>query len=415
MIRVLKILLFGAFFLIHSPALIAEMNELHKAFYHQTGTQDKKKKHKHKREHKDEKRERTENMPASLEGMIDLGKVVFYFSEDPLINRLPSAQEHKGQNEVQTEFIVPMAQAQSAEAKTMLKKLNASSGPLYDGKPLYKVNVEHVTRPTQGLKVSISYDAQRVRYDMKSFDSISNQKGLVIRFYNQALLNEIQKRGTNVLQLGYAARPRKSIVVDCGHGGNDTGTPGFFNVIEKDVTLNVGLELAQTLKKNGFEVFLTRDRDIAVDLDARTTFANVCGADLFISLHANYNQNKQTCGLETYCLRQELFKQKMPREHKQLCCIVDACEATLYNRSAHLAHSIHTHTLEHGKKKYAQLADRTIRHSVAQVLLGTNMPAVLVELGFLSNKTEAELLSSKSYQKILAQGICQGIISYLKV
>lgn len=157
-------------------------------------------------------------------------------------------------------------------------------------------------------------------------------------------------------------------------------------------------------------MFLTRSADTDIPLDMRTTFANnFRSADIFVSIHAN-NGNDQAQGIETFCLTPQLFKKYGAYAH-----VSNATDplANKYNDSKKLAHSLHTSVVDSAKKKH-NVVDRHIKHSVAQVLLGSNMPAALIELGFLSNKREAFLLNDASYRTMLAQGICAGISDYFK-
>jgi N-acetylmuramoyl-L-alanine amidase len=207
------------------------------------------------------------------------------------------------------------------------------------------------------------------------------------------------------------AKKPSHIAVDCGHGGADSGTVGVFGYAEKQVTLNVGLELARLLKDEGFQVTLTRAEDIDMDLDERTTLANKKKADLLVSIHANNAPNKSAQGVETFCMDSTLLACvdcSMDAECKAVACERDRQRCLASNK---LANTIHQNVLACANAQYA-IADRSVRKSVSQMLLGAAMPSILIEVGFLSNSHEAQLLGQTAYQKLLAQGICDGIKSY---
>ena len=197
-------------------------------------------------------------------------------------------------------------------------------------------------------------------------------------------------------------------MIDCGHGGSDAGTVGCNAVTEKEITLAVGRELAQLLEKNDIRVVLTRSDDSTVALDDRTSYANRINADLFVSLHANNAASNRVQGVETYYFDNALLTQCFSSSDHCLCDVMSSC----CSKSKNLARTIHTHLVAQAKTHNAQVCDRQIKKSVSQVLLGTDMPSVLVELGFLSCEREAQLLSSHEYQRVLARGLYEGIRSY---
>lgn len=170
------------------------------------------------------------------------------------------------------------------------------------------------------------------------------------------------------------------VVIDAGHGGIDGGTAGG-EVIEKDINLSVALKLKAILEDNNIEVVLTRNSDEKVSLAERIDIANNANADFFISLHCNYYEDDdQIAGLECYY--------GSP----------DATESKVYAESIIGAVSSSDDVIV-----------RTAKDEDYYVLRNTQMPAVLVEMGFLSNASEREKLSSDEYQEILSQKIAEGI------
>lgn len=209
-------------------------------------------------------------------------------------------------------------------------------------------------------------------------------------------------------------KKKTHIVLDFGHGGDDQGKVGCFNIKEKNITLTVGMKVAHLLQKEGFVVFLTRNADRFVALEERTNFANKVDADLFVSIHANGAPSMQASGIETFCMLPSLF-------NKGICANVGAKTAHViqhldtlrYQKSLCLAQAVHQGALQSARIEYGSIPDRKVKTSISQVLLGTEMPAALIEIGFLSNEKEAALLNSAGYQQHIAQGICNGIVSYL--
>lgn len=345
----------------------------------------------------------TEWPSKSTPSSIELGSLVCYFSTMPIINSLSKPQKNMLQENLV--FFFPKTSIASSEAKNTIKKLHALD------QAAYKIRFEEVQIPTQGLKLSVSFDPQKVSMKYDLFDSIGLQKGIVFRFFNQQVLKELNNKCCKpILNTACAKKPSR-IVVDCGHGGADFGTVGIFKYPEKTVTLNVGLELARLLKKEGFEVELTRACDVDVSLDNRTSFANQKKADLFVSIHANSAPNKNAQGIETFWMDPALLKSipcTMDPLSNNMASIVEKERCAASNT---LARSIHTHVLNMVNKKCV-VVDRSIRTAVSQVLLGSAMPSALIEVGFLSNSHEAHLLEQDYYQKLLAHGICNGVKNY---
>lgn len=354
-----------------------KMNELTKVFYHRVG----------------------DKQGAAH---IDLGKVVFYFTQEPIVNPLPSAQDEQ---EHSLTFFFPITQA-SEQARSMIKGINKGASSLY------RIHFELVTKPVPGIKFTIAFDPAKVGFSYETFDSISLQKGLVFRFYNKALIEQLNSQHTTMLRTACAQKP--GIVIDCGHGGSDDGTVGFFNIKEKDITRSVGLKVAQLLQQEGFPVFLTRKADESVELDARTSFANTCNhAALMVSIHANSAPNVNSRGIETFCLTNKLFKSYTPVRDTRLAYAQDYLHE-LNEHSSLLAHALHNNVIACVKKKQNDVVDRKVKHSVSQVLIGSTLPSALIEIGFLSNQDEAQLLRDQSYQHLIAHGIYTGIRSYLE-
>jgi N-acetylmuramoyl-L-alanine amidase len=263
-----------------------------------------------------------------------------------------------------------------------------------------------------GINISIIFDSNLVAVNVYDFNSIKKQKGINIAFINKLLLKEIEEKSRKAVLTTACNKAPSTIVIDCGHGGKDPGALGYLNKAEKEVTLNVGTQVAHLLNKKGFKVAMTRKSDIDMALGKRTTFANFIPADLFISIHANSSLDKTSSGIETYSLSYELFNQSFSTLDKNGKLYIAQLEKDRCAKSNKFAHCVHTKTIETVAQK-KKAVDRSVRKDVTQVLFGTDMPAALIEIGFISNEQEALLIYDKDYQHLLAQGICNGIISYI--
>lgn len=170
------------------------------------------------------------------------------------------------------------------------------------------------------------------------------------------------------------------VVVDAGHGGKDQGTCSG-DILEKDINLAVAEKLAKKLKKGGAEVIMTRDEDVKIELEDRAKIANEEKADLFISIHCNYYEKDAGIkGLECYYEEESEGGEELAKR------IVEAFEGE------------------------DAVAVRGMKTAGYRVLRKTQMPAVLIELGYMSNRAECEKLTSEDYQELLAERIAAGIL-----
>lgn len=350
---------------------------------------------------------------------IEIGSLSFYFTHMPAYkapevvavdkNRMSVGVPQQNKSTFKNAFVVffPKTYVQSHDVNALIASLNKSTDLPY------KVAIEEIKEPQAGIKVSIVYDPEKIDIKYDVYNSIKSQAGIVITLYDKELIKQLGVKSTRAVLTTVSAKKSHGVIIDCGHGGKDNGAQGFFNLFEKDITLNVGLELAQLLNKNGFKVAMTRNNDSDVPLDLRTSFANATkNNDLFVSIHANYAKSDNTSGIETYYLHNSLFKNFFSTLNKQTKRLIAKLELDRCKKSELFAKSLHSHVLSSVQKKNAQIVDRKVKQAISQVLLGTSMPAALIEIGFLTNKFEAFLLKDKQYERLLAQGICNGIISY---
>lgn len=216
----------------------------------------------------------------------------------------------------------------------------------------------------------------------------------------------------------------KTITLDPGHGGSETGATGHSGLQEKDVTLGIARRLAQLLESRlGVRVLLTRDGDNYLELDERTTIANNNKSDLFLSIHANASPGTNASGSEVYYLAYEASDedarrlaasenaaaQPRARASSDLEFILwDMAQASHLNESASLAELLQDE-LQAGR---SEERNRGIKQAPFRVLMGATMPAALVEVGFITNPEEERRLGSGDYQDQLASAIYRAIVKY---
>ena len=216
----------------------------------------------------------------------------------------------------------------------------------------------------------------------------------------------------------------KTITLDPGHGGSETGATGGGGLQEKDVTLAIARRLGQLLESRlGVRVLLTRDGDNYLELDERTTIANNNKSDLFLSIHANASPRPNASGSEVYFLSYQASDEESrrlaasenangstrPRASSDLEFILwDMAQASHLNESATLAELLQDE-LRAGR---TDDRNRGIKQAPFRVLMGATMPSALIEVGFITNPEEERRLGSSDYQDQLANAIYRGVVKY---
>ena len=217
---------------------------------------------------------------------------------------------------------------------------------------------------------------------------------------------------------------QKIIVIDPGHGGKDTGGIGVYGIREKNIVLPIGLNLKNILEKRGYKVYMTRNKDYFVTLPNRTKFANRHHANLFISIHCNIiRSDSNVHGPTTYFLspaRTARASRVAKYENSAIGNLHTTNQQIVLNflnksriiQSDKFAMDVQRNVVYNLRKYYKNVGDRGVRPAPFWVLVGTQMPAILIETGFLTNKQEALRLNNSLYRKRLARGIANGIDSY---
>ncbi len=217
----------------------------------------------------------------------------------------------------------------------------------------------------------------------------------------------------------------RRIVLDAGHGGKDPGTRSG-SLHEKDLALDISKRVRDLLEKDGFEVVMTRETDIFIPLEKRAFIANDGEADLFVSIHANAARNRNARGLETYYLNFATSPDAeavAARENASaggvpMAQVPRLVQQIMNNNRVEESRALATSVQE---AMVADLLDnpesehnRGVKTAGFHVLLGARMPAILLEIGFVSNRAEARLLRQSRYRGELAEAIAKGIRTYVR-
>ena len=220
----------------------------------------------------------------------------------------------------------------------------------------------------------------------------------------------------------------RRVVIDPGHGGKDYGAPGYLKgVHEKEVVLQIARRLARKIREElKLEAVLTRNSDRYLTLEERTAFANTQGADLFISIHTNANRDSRAYGIETYFLNLATDEEAIrvaAMENATSTKNISDLQKILYdlmqnakiNESSRLAAYVQGAVIGHlNHNRYERVKSKGVKQAPFYVLLGAQMPSILVEAAFISNPRECKRLADPKFQDRLAAGILQGIRNYIQ-
>jgi N-acetylmuramoyl-L-alanine amidase len=222
-----------------------------------------------------------------------------------------------------------------------------------------------------------------------------------------------------------AAKPGiRTLVVDPGHGGDELGTKGADGMLEKDLTLDVARRLKGLVEgRLGIRVILTRDDDRLVPLDERASIANNNKADLFISLHANSSPNTEAKGAEVFYLsldglNEEARKMAETSPARPLPTFGGGSrdiDLILWDmaQARHLAESsAFAGIIEEELRRRVDMSARAIQQAPFRVLVAVNMPAVLVEMAFLSNPQQETQLATDGFKNSVVQSLYDAILRY---
>ena len=217
------------------------------------------------------------------------------------------------------------------------------------------------------------------------------------------------------------------IVIDAGHGGHDTGTIGPTGLMEKDLCLDVALRLGKLIQQKlpGADIVYTRSDDTFIPLEERTNIANEAKADLFISIHANSSPDHGARGVETYYLNLKGSPEAMEvaaREnaasdhgvHDLQDLVKQIARTEKIDESREFAEDVQDSLSKRMQKTAKPVRNRGVRKAPFVVLIGADMPSILTEISFLSNPSDEALLKKPEHRQRIAEGVFQGMASYLQ-
>jgi len=217
----------------------------------------------------------------------------------------------------------------------------------------------------------------------------------------------------------------RTIVIDPGHGGKDTGAIGRHGTEEKDITLKVGLRLRDLIATHlGKRVLMTRDKDVFVELEDRAKFANSKDADLFVSIHVNSHPQRSTKGLEVYHFGEASDRRALEVAAREngtpldetgvgwQYLVAELLTTKKIEDSLDLAWTTKQAMVAHLDGRY-DLVDHGVKTAPFYVLRFTTMPSILAEVAFISNPTEEQLMQSEAFLSRIAEALFQGIKSFV--
>lgn len=218
----------------------------------------------------------------------------------------------------------------------------------------------------------------------------------------------------------------RTVVIDAGHGGHDPGAIGRGGLKEKNVNLDVAQRLRDLLVQDGFRVVMTRYDDRFIPLGGRSAIANREGADLFISIHANSSRSRRVTGFEAYYLSEATDDHARALEAAENAALPEEVgrptssesEAILWDLlyTEHRLESMElaSYTCRGLSGQRLSSFSRGVKSARFAVLKGARMPAVLVEVGFISSPEEEQRLRNPEFRQRLADGIRQGVLTFRK-
>ena len=284
------------------------------------------------------------------------------------------------------------------------------------------------------LKGSVIEDAKQKHSNLSQEPRVKEKKIVLNKVEKKEESHNITIEKETIVEERRAIHvPRDSryiIVIDAGHGGKDNGASCCGNKEEKQVTLSVAVKLKKRLEKKGYKVYMTRTSDRFVKLPKRTKFANQKKADIFVSIHANAAPSKDVQnifkGVEVYYLSPAKTERAKKAAKKENAVMFEGKD--FYTKNAYVSLISREKIIESHKlgldvsykmlsninTSYGAVEDGGVKPANFWVLVGAQMPAILVETGYITHPTEGENLMNDFYKDLLAKGISEGISRYLK-
>ena len=284
-----------------------------------------------------------------------------------------------------------------------------------------QANGLNVVWPRRSEKIVVINRAARLMFDVDSAQAQINGVNVRLSFPVANVKGtpfiaqlDVDKTLRPLLYPARYVEPKKitTICLDPGHGGKDSGNRvgGFFGHSEKTYALALALEVRDQLKKLGFNVVLTRSKDVFPDLTARPALANRVGADLFVSLHFNATQagKNEVAGPETYCITPVGASSSNAQGEG------GGYGATPANRYENKS-LLFAYQMQKSLAQNLNVTDRGVRRARFAVLRDAAMPAILIEGGYMTNPLEGKKIYDSGYRKQMATAIVKGIVAYQRL
>jgi N-acetylmuramoyl-L-alanine amidase len=237
--------------------------------------------------------------------------------------------------------------------------------------------------------------------------------------------------GANAVEQERAGAATRVVVIDAGHGGRDSGKIGPNGLKEKDVALRISQRLATVLRERGYEVHLTRTRDTLIALADRAKLANRLKAErpgvVFLSIHANAASSRSARGFETFFLSEARTddERRVAEMENEVIRFEDQPVLPAGNGLDQILNNLLSDFLMRASHDLAAVVqekftgfhpgpNRGVKRAGFYVLVGAIMPAVLIETAFISNRQEAALLATQSFQQKIAWGIADGVDEFFR-
>ena len=236
-------------------------------------------------------------------------------------------------------------------------------------------------------------------------------------------------KSRSIKKVSIRSHKHELIVIDAGHGGHDSGAVGGGKK-EKDLVLSIARKVAKELKKRGYPVYMTRDKNRFLKLSQRTHIADRKGAVAFISIHANSVPKKyrhKVHGVETFFLQNTRDAKSQRIASRENAAVLKGAKSKLSKQviidsvlsgpkivqSNKLAIDVQGRIITNLRSKYSRVKDGGVRHAPFYVLVGASRPSILVEVGYISHPKERKRLFTSRYQDLIAKGIAEGATNYL--
>lgn len=256
-------------------------------------------------------------------------------------------------------------------------------------------------------------------------DTLRESSGITLVFTNGSIANGSVKKNLSAVKEQWRF---DTIVVDAGHGGKDPGAIGAGKTKEKTITLDIALQVGRILESKGFKVVLTRDKDVFIPLHQRGKIANQAKGKLFVSIHCNASKDRRAGGFETYFLSPARSNKALDVALLENAAVEFEDDQSFYqdlndenyillamtqSHNIRLSESLCALTQDKLSEK-TSLKNRGVDQAGFYVLYGANMPAILVEVAFISNRAEEKLLKTKKFRSSLAEAISESVVKFCK-